>query len=321
MKTSLMAVLMLLLVACKPEVQSAKISTLGENQIAISGSMTSSSEVLEFAREIERRQEQDPDKIFEIVKSEKSSATSGTILSHLNDDHLYTNKNFYIFIALGKGDKNTGIQKTDWDAVYYIMSYVSNLKYRVLINVNATSEHLRLASEDKDTAVILWSSHGNPQGFYDYNGDKVPYDVFKNKSKSFYQLILSSCNGRLALDKFYDTSGLRTWAWEGLTTSNDLKSFLLSDTWSIEDGKSLVKPVNGITCSKTGKGIVMIQDSTLFELYGHSFENVDACKARINTIKSGSVCSAGEKGIRKVNTATLELSSAVYESMSDCLNR
>ena len=64
------------------------------------------------------------------------------ILSGLKDDHLYKNKNFYIFIGLGSTEKDQTIQKTDWDAIYYIMNYVSKLKFRVMINVQATSEHL-----------------------------------------------------------------------------------------------------------------------------------------------------------------------------------
>jgi hypothetical protein len=283
MKASLLAVLMIFLVACKSETPPAKINTLNDNQIVISGNMLNSTGVQEFAREIERRQKENPDKIFEVVKNDKSLSTSKIILSHFTDDVLYPNKNFYIFIGLGSGSKNEGIQKTDWDAIYYIMNYAAGLQYRVLINVNATTEHLRIASEDDDTAVILWSSHGNTDGFYDYNGEMVPYDVFHNKSKNFYQLVLSSCEGRIALNNHYETPGLVTWAWEGLTTSEDMKKFLVSDAWSIEDGKILSTPVDGITCTASGKNFSLMNVEDHFKIGSPKYTSLKECNEALKS--------------------------------------
>ncbi len=248
MKYAFLVLLLALTTACKVESTKTSVSStsesstiLSENQISISSTNISSYEVEQFAEEIQRRQAENPDQIFEVV-SKKSQSSSGVIVSALKDGHLYKNKNFYIFIGLGASEKDKSIQKTDWDAIYAIMNYVAEKKFRVMINVQATAEHLKLAAEDSETSIILWSSHGNKKAFYDHNGQPVPYDVFKNKSKSLYQFILSSCEGRIALnDNYAYDNSLKTWAWEGLTTSTDLRKFLVSDAWDAMDGKPASK--------------------------------------------------------------------------------
>ena len=237
----------------------------------------------------------------------------------MSDDHLYPNKNFYIFLALGDSSTDRTIQKADWDAIYYIMNYVAGLKFRVLINAKATSEHLRHAAADKDTSVILWSSHGNTQGFYDSNGEKVPYDVFDNKNPNFYQFILSSCEGRIALDNHYNISGLRTYSWTGLTNSSELKSFIISDAWSIEEGKNLVTPISGLTCTLKENQIFLMSVENRQFVYGYHFEKLSDCSNRLATIKDNQICSLGEDGVKKVNSYTLEVSEETFSDLNECL--
>ena len=325
MKPVLLLSLVLLFSACKIETQKASSTgtetsasyVLDDNQIALRSDVNSSEEIARFKEEITERQERNPETVFEVVPMQEK--TGNVILSGLKDNHLYKSKNFYIFIGLGSKEKDQTIQKTDWDAIYYIMNYVSKLKYRVMINVQATSEHLRLASEDEETSVILWSSHGNKKGFYDYNGERVPYDVFKNKSKSFYQLVLSSCEGRIALNDNYITKGLKTWAWEGLTNSTELKNFLVSETWSIQDGAILSTVKNNLTCTANGSKFRLMQASSRLELYGYTFDDLASCEKRLASSKNNAVCSRGEDGIKKINTQTFELSEKSYTSMEECI--
>lgn len=321
MKHVLMIALVLLFSACKIENQkssqnSVEIKTLDETQIALESDVNNSEAIVRFKEELEQRQAQNPDQIFEVVPSIKTSGN--VILSNLSDDKLYPSKNFYIFIGLGSTSKDESIQKTDWDAIYYIMNYLSKLKFRVLINVQATSEHLKLAAADEDTAVVLWSSHGNKKAFYDYNGQPVPYDVFKTKGKNMYQLILSSCEGRIALDNNYSTAGLKTWAWSGLTNSTELKQFMVSDKWSAFDGATLAVPKNNTTCTANGNKFRLMQASTRLDIYGYDFETVENCQQRLQTIKNNSICSKGEQGIKKINLATLKTSDESYSSMEEC---
>lgn len=249
MKHTFLVLLFVFTVACKVDSSKTTITSTSENtvqlsetQISISSANISSYEVEQFAEEIQRRQTENPNQIFEVVPRQNSNTSSAVLLSALKDNHLYKNKNFYIFIGLGPSEKDGKIQKMDWDAIYSIMNYVAKNNFRVMINVQATAEHLKLAAEDSETSIILWSSHGNKKAFFDYNEQPVPYDVFKKKSKSFYQFILSSCEGRIALnDNYTYDSSLKTWSWEGVTNSADLRKFLVSDAWDAFEGKPETK--------------------------------------------------------------------------------
>ena len=206
-----------------------------DTSIMVSG-LYNESDVARFKADIEARQAQNPNTFFEVQHaSDKLISSLKTVAA--KDDVLYPNKNFYIFIGLGPNAKDEEIRRLDWGAIYAIMNYLATQKFRVLINVNATVEHLKLAAQDSNTSIILWSSHGNQEGFYDYNNQKVPYDIFKNKSSSLYQFILSACYGRIALTNHYEIKDMETWAWAGLTTSLQLKSFLVSDQWNAYQGK------------------------------------------------------------------------------------
>jgi hypothetical protein len=320
MKFIALILVLMSVTACKVDDQnsqnSAPTTLENKDQVVISGNNLNSEEVLRFSEELEQKQIENPDTFFEVVKSSNNKV----ILSNLSDDALYPKKNFYFLIGLGETDKDNRIQKTDWDAVYYIMNYLAEQKYRVLVNVRATAEHLRLASQDKDTSVILWSSHGNENGFYDVDKIRVPYDIFKNKHKNFYQFILSSCEGRIALDSNYSITALKTFAWTGITNSSELKSFLVSDSWTSNYGRSLITPIGGITCTEKEKKIILMKENTRKDLYGYGFNNLDECNSRVKTIKNNRVCSKGEAGVFEIDINTLDKVQE-YNSLEECLQR
>ncbi|MBC7712511.1 MAG: hypothetical protein H7177_04205 [Rhizobacter sp.] len=97
-----------------------------------------------------------------------------------------------------------------------------------MINVNATAEHLRIASEDDNTAVILWSGHGNAEGF-----------------------------------------------------------FLVSDAWSIEDGKVLSTPVQGVTCTANGQQYSLMNAEARTKYTGYNYASLSDCKAQLKAIEGG----------------------------------
>jgi hypothetical protein len=321
MKYLTLFIVMILINACKVETQTNTVSNankvaLQEDQIVIGTDNLSSEEMINFADELEQRQNENPDKFFEIVAGPAQSGSA--ILSRLSDDHLYPKQNFYILIGLGQKGRDFIIQKADFEAIYNIMGYLADKQFRVLINVHATAEHLKIAVEDSQTSVILWSSHGNTNGFYDYNKDKVPYDIFKNKHKNFYQFILSSCEGQIALNDFYRPTAIKTWAWEKFTDSVQLKTLLLSDAWSADYGRALVSSVSGISCTANGKKFVLMQEKTRIDLYGEPFAKLSDCTERVNSIKKNNVCLKGKEGVFSYNVHTLVRGQS-YNNLEDCI--
>ena len=98
MKHTFLVVLLVLVSACKVQVdESSKVhiegnTTLTSKQIGVTTQNVSSVEVQKFKEEIESRQAENPDQIFEVVNTDIK--TQGAVkLSALIDDVLYTNKN------------------------------------------------------------------------------------------------------------------------------------------------------------------------------------------------------------------------------------
>lgn len=149
-----------------------------------------------------------------------------------------TNGDFVILWGVGASSANQTITRDEYKGLFRIMDYLSSNGFRVVMNFRATGEDLKLAVETPSTSVVLFSGHGNPKGFYDWNGNKVDYQVLENALPNVYQFILSSCHGRLALDDYYFVpKTMKTWAWRDLTNATELVEFLVSDKWSVFSGK------------------------------------------------------------------------------------
>jgi hypothetical protein len=144
-----------------------------------------------------------------------------------------------LYILLGIGKKDEQMTKTEYTSLWKIMNYLSDKGFRVMMNVKAKVAHLEDAINSTETSLIMFSGHGNKTGFYDYNSNRIPSDIFSNAHKSLYQFVLSSCYGRLALNSSYSMpSHIKTWAWSGLTNSKEFINFLVSDDWSATAGKN-----------------------------------------------------------------------------------
>ncbi len=148
----------------------------------------------------------------------------------------YPAGDLYILLAIGKKDEQ--MTKTEYTEMWKIMNYLSDKGFRVMMNVKSKVAHLEEAVNSSDTSLIMWSSHGNKSAFYDYDSQRVPYDIFKNAHSNLYQFVLSACHGRIALNKNYSMpSHIKTWAWSDLTNSTEFIKFLVSDKWNAFDGK------------------------------------------------------------------------------------
>lgn len=172
-----------------------------------------------FMKQLSEISKHSPDQIIQVTPE-------GT-----NNKSVYKSGDLYIFLAIGKKDET--MTKDEYQKLWGIMNYLSSKGFRVMMNVMAKVTHLEEAINSIDTSVILWSGHGNKNSFYDYDGNAVPHNIFNNAHESLYQFVLSSCYGRLALNKNYSVPDhIKTWAWSGLTNSGEFMSFLVSDKWS-----------------------------------------------------------------------------------------
>lgn len=145
----------------------------------------------------------------------------------------YTAGDFVILWGVGASTENQKITETEYKGLWRVMNYLSSKGFRVIMNVRATGEDLRLAAQSPTASVLLFSGHGNKKAFYDWDGRPVDFKVLENASKSVYQFILSACEGRIALDANYVIPRrIQTYAWRNLTNSTELIEFLVGDSWT-----------------------------------------------------------------------------------------
>ena len=145
----------------------------------------------------------------------------------------YTRGDFVILWGVGASTANQKITEDEYKGLWRVMNYLSNSGFRVVMNFRSTGEDLKMAAASPTSSVLLFSGHGNKKAFYDYDGKPVDYDVLEKASRSVYQLILSACEGRIALDNYYVVpKRIRTYAWTGLTNSTELLEFLAGDSWT-----------------------------------------------------------------------------------------
>ena len=152
-----------------------------------------------------------------------------------------SNGDFVILWGVGSNATDQGITQTEYQNMWLIMNYLNELNFRVILNVRSTSADLATALQSPTSSVVLYSSHGNETGFYDFNAAMVPYDIFKKLGPKLYQFILSACYGTLALEYYKVPESLYTLSWSDLTTSTHLKDYLLSDDWTGFEGKENLK--------------------------------------------------------------------------------
>lgn len=161
---------------------------------------------------------------------------------HSGFKSLYTNGDYVILWGIGPEEKNQDMTKTEYQGLWRIMNYLSSNGFRVVMNFRATGEDLRLAAASSATSAILFSGHGNVEGFYDFEGKKVDYKVFEKASPTVYQFVLSACHGRQALNDYYVVpKTMKTLAWDDFTNSTQLINYLAGDNWSVFDGKPAKK--------------------------------------------------------------------------------
>lgn len=164
---------------------------------------------------------------------------------------------FYLMIGTNFTDIDERIRKGDFDDIFDVAKRMAWLKFRVTINLVASVTDLKNALSNTKPTIIVWTSHGNVESFYDFNQMPVAASIFKNTSPSVYQFHLASCDGLPAMQKKYlpyIPETMKYWAWEGLTYHpSTLKPHFARTDWS----PFINYPGNftnkGLTCSKIGE--------------------------------------------------------------------
>lgn len=149
----------------------------------------------------------------------------------------YVNGDFVILWGVGESDKDQNITQKEYQGLWAVMNYLSNQNFRVVMNVRSVGEDLAEAFASPTSSVVVWSAHGNQGAFYDWDSKPVPYDVFKNISPNVYQVILSTCYGRQALENYPRPADLKVVSWDTTTTPTQLLNYLVSDEFNAFDGK------------------------------------------------------------------------------------
>lgn len=164
---------------------------------------------------------------FEKISSDKSS----------NKNNRYTNGDFVILWGVGSESKDQNITELEYKGMWRMMNYLSNQKFRVVMNTRAISADLAEALASRTSSVVVYSSHGNERRFYDFDSNAIPTDIFKNRASNVYQFVLSACYGSYALRNYNVPRDLYVYSWPDLTNPEELLNFLVSDEYSALTGK------------------------------------------------------------------------------------
>ena len=240
----------------------------------------------------------------------------------LSDAQYHSN---FIYLA---GLKPTGAdEKIRWGDVqdlYPIFKYLSGLNVRVEINLFATISDLKMALRSTTPTAIVWTSHGNKQGFYDAEQALVPYSIFSGASKSVFQFINGACYGRIAMDEKYNIPAhIKNWGWSDLVYHPGyLKDFMISDKWSIWiNHPGFVR--HGVSCKSSGEGQRVFLNKENEGPTEFSTLTLNACYKTLAESKNGFICI--EVADKKYDTFSMKLMQGsganTYSEYSDCLNR
>lgn len=134
-------------------------------------------------------------------------------------DDSYPSGDFIVLVGTNFSETDELIRKGDYNDIYDTVKRMSWLKFRTTINLVASVKDLKSALKNTRPTIIVWTSHGNEDFFYDFNQVRIPYNVFKDTSPSVYQFILASCNGFTAIQngyKNYISPTMKYWGWERL---------------------------------------------------------------------------------------------------------
>jgi len=186
------------------------------------------------------------DSFYELIKMAQVKNYEKIVIENKKSDYIKvstqasdnTVADFIVLIGTNFSEKDELIRKGDYDDLYQTIRRVSWLNFRATINLVASVDDLSAALKNTRPTIIVWTSHGDEQGFYDFNQVRVQNTIFKNASPTVYQFILTSCNGSQAIQNSYKPYIPKTmmyWSWNSLVYHPSYLGNLLNSTanpWS-----------------------------------------------------------------------------------------
>lgn len=233
---------------------------------------------------------------------------------------------FIVLIGTNFSNADQTIRKGDYDDIYSTVTRLSWLKFRTTINLVASVSDLRSALKNDRPTIIMWTSHGNKEYFYDFNQIQIPHSVFKNTSPKIYQFILTACDGFTALQNGYKKSipptlSVRGWA-RLVYHPGDVKTLLTSDDWNPYDNHPGPLINNGMVCKKTGDAYAVFSARTgamMPNSVQNTFEN---CMYTLANSDKDYIC-AGREGKAAIYNHRLKdfMPGDDFDNNYDCVSR
>ena len=232
---------------------------------------------------------------------------------------------FYIMLGLEKNETDNTIRAIDYYNLQAIVSHMSELKFRVIMNLYAGISDLKSALDADRPTVILWTSHGTAVNFFSATGEPVPASVFKEASPYVYQFILSACYGTEAFDFKYGSNipkTMKTFTWSGETKPSELKKWIYSGAWSAFSHRKEITNEN-LICERQGSGYILKNRFLNKALPGYKYNSSNACHESLLKANNGFACNqVGPVDFTTVSIAKLETTAgSKYSSQDECMNR
>jgi hypothetical protein len=256
-------------------------------------------------------------------------------------------------------DKDKKMRQVEYKSLFPIVDYLSKRRMRVTVNLLANTRDLLAVFKTDRPSIVIWSSHGNDEYFYGANGEQIPHSVFKHVSKSVYQFVLSACYGRKALDDYYlkelpKNRSLETRGWKGLTNSDEMISYLMSDAWTMYvgradyqnaglrcDGKIMTRTSDNSVMAEysdiggCGNAVIQAQDNFVCieeknkstsiwsisrreKIWGEPYEDFDTCAERLTRAFDKKVCRRQNGEYRAVDSVSGKVGAEAHMTMREC---
>lgn len=232
---------------------------------------------------------------------------------------------FYIMLGLEKTENDNTIRAIDYYNLQSIVSHMSEMKFRVIMNLYAGISDLKSALNADRPTVILWASHGTAVNFYSATGEPVPASVFKDASPYVYQFILSACYGTEAFDFKYGPvvpKTMKTYTWSGETKPSELKKWIYSGAWSAFSNRKEITN-EGLICERQGSGYTLKNKALKKSLPGYTYSSANACHESLLKANNGFACNqVGPIDFTTISIAKLQVTDgSKYSSQDECMNR
>lgn len=240
----------------------------------------------------------------------------------------YVSGDFVVLIGVSLSDKDESIRMNSYKLLYDAVNRMSRLQFRVVINTMASMSDLRNTLKSDRPTIVVWSSHGDPNYFYDFNNAQVPHNVFEKMSPSVYQFLLVSCNGFSALQDGYSKYLAKSTyysGWTRLVTALDMQQILsTSSNWDPYRNYPGKLVVSGLTCAKNENNYEIKNIKTGAIIPGTSYSKFENCAYLLANADENYLCSYNHQAKKwdiynhKQQTAQPGVR---YEYSSDCYAR